>query len=206
MRIKNLEISSGAMLAAALFFYLDRNGIVGGLFLACTLHELGHYFVIRMQGGKVRALKITCAGAELCLASNWQPTAAEMLIAALAGPGTNLFFAGVSIMLARRGMAALFFFAALNLGLAIFNLLPARWLDGGKVLESILLLRGAVREDELVLRICSWCVTGLFLVAGGMLLWQSGGRNFALLVAGCWMVGAELAWEGKKGKRKVKKK
>lgn len=198
MKIKNLEISSGALLAAALFFYLDRNGLAGGFFLACVLHELGHYFAIRGQGGKVRALRITCSGAELCLASNWQPTATEMLIAALAGPGANVLLAGVSMMLAQRGMVKLFFFAALNLGLAVFNLLPARWLDGGKVLESLLLLRGTANDGELLLRICSWCVTGLFLVAGGILLWLSGGHNFALLIAGSWMLGAELLWEGKK--------
>ena len=206
MKIKNWEISSGALLAAALFFYLDRNGIAGGFFLACALHELGHYVAIKMQGGKVRALRITCAGAELCLSSSWQPTAEKMLITALAGPGTNLLLAGASIILARRGMAELFFFAALNMGLAVFNLLPARWLDGGKALESLLLLWGAAGGGELVLRICSWCVTGLFLTAGGILLWQSGGHNFALLIAGAWMLGAELLWEGKKGQTKRKNK
>lgn len=202
MRIKNLEISRGAMLAVALFFYLDRNGIAGDFFLSCTFHELGHYLAIKMYGGKVRALKITCAGAELCLASSWQPSAAEMLITALAGPGTNFLFAGVSIMLARRGVVNLFLFSALNLGLAVFNLLPARWLDGGKALESLLLWRGMVCRREQVLCICSWCVAGLFLAVGGILLWQSGGHNFALLIAGSWMVGAELLLEGKKERQK----
>lgn len=202
MRGKNLEISSGALLAAALFFYLDRDGLAGGFFLACVLHEFGHCIAIRAQGGKVRALRITCSGAELCLASNWQPTATEMLIAALAGPGTNFLLAGVSMILARRGMVELFFFAAINLGLAVFNLLPARWLDGGKALESLLLLQGKAINGELVLQICSWCVTVFFVAAGGILLWLSGGHNFALLIAGSWMLGAELLWEGKKERQK----
>lgn len=202
MKIKNLEISSGALLAIATFFYLDRDGISGGFFLACVLHELGHYCMIRAQGGRVRGLKITCAGAELHLASNWRPTAEEMLVSALAGPGTNLLLACVSAALARRGATRLFFFAALNLGLAIFNLLPARWLDGGKVLESLLLWRGMLCGSEQIMRLCSWCVTLLFLMVGGVLLWQSEGRSFALLIAGSWMVGAELVWEGKQRDKK----
>lgn len=201
MKVKNLEVSSGALLAAAIFAYLDRDGIVASLFLACIVHELGHYCAIRVQGGRVRALRISCAGAELRLAPNWTPRAKQMIVAALAGPVANLLLAGIGMVLARRGAGeAFFFFSALNLGLAVFNLLPARWLDGGRVLESLLIWSGMLDGGEKVMQFCSWCVAALFLAAGGVLFWESEGRHFALLIAGFWMVGAELT-RGRKRKR-----
>ena len=36
----------------------------------------------------------------------------------------------------------------------------------------------------------SGVTAGLLLATGGVLLWQSGGRNFTLLIAGLWMSAA----------------
>ena len=206
MRAPKLEVSGGALLAAAIFLYLDKDGIVLWLFLACALHELGHCLAIRALGGKIRKMRITCGGAELCLAASWQPSAKSLAVAALAGPGVNLRLGMGSALLARKGLGTrLYFVGALNFGLAIFNLLPARWLDGGKALESLLLVLGKNNwEAERFLKICSFAVTAFLLIMGGFLSWQSAGRNFTLLIAGFWMMGTTVTGSGKKrGKNEI---
>lgn len=191
MRLGRLEISGGAMAALALLYYLDDSGVTVWVLVACVFHELGHWWAIRALGGQVARLRVTCAGAELRLSSA-RPLPAERLIpAALAGPGANLAVACGSACLARRGLGeALYFFAGLNLGLALFNLLPAAWLDGGRVLTGVFSRLDREELGERVTELCSDAVAALLLAAGLVLLWQSEGRNFTLLIAGLWMTAA----------------
>jgi Zn-dependent protease len=87
----------------------------------------------------------------------------HMMIVALAGPGMNLLLAmvaGIVLALVRpeempRGPAELFVlmnlfnFIAINLFLAIFNLLPLPPFDGGHVVEGLLPRRLALRYAKL---------------------------------------------------------
>lgn len=72
-----------------------------------------------------------------------------MLIAA-AGPASNLVLATIAAILLRvtagRGIVsqALFFMVQLNVGLAVFNMIPVPPLDGGNVLAGV--LRGSAAE------------------------------------------------------------
>ena len=68
MRWKRVEITAGALLLWALLYYLDSDGMVMLVLSACTLHELGHYIAIRLLGGQVARLRITCP-----LAALWGP-------------------------------------------------------------------------------------------------------------------------------------
>lgn len=188
MRLGRLEISGGAMALLALLYYLDDNGTILWVLLGCILHEAGHWWVIRALGGRVVRLRLSWAGAELRLSSAHPLTAWGMLWAALGGPGINLGVAWLSALLARRMGGRLYFFAGINLGLALFNLLPVDWLDGGRALESLLTQLGKEELGRRMVRLCAWGTAGLFLAAGLVLLWQSGGRNFTLLVAGLWIL------------------
>lgn len=81
------------------------------------------------------------------LRRNWKEK--YMLIAA-AGPASNLVLATIAAILLRvtagRGIAsqALFFMVQLNVGLAVFNMIPVPPLDGGNVLAGV--LRGSAAE------------------------------------------------------------
>ena len=185
MRLGRFEISEGALLAGALIYYCDREGAVPWLLLAAGLHELGHWAAIRLLGGGVSRLRISLTGAQLDLSAPLSP--GRMLVAALAGPGANLLTAALALWGAGRGFGpGLYFFAALSLGLALFNLIPAQGLDGGWVLRSIRELLG-IKDG------CShipWdliCALPL-LVVGGLAAWESGGRNLTLLWAGAWLL------------------
>jgi len=191
VRLGRLEVSGGALGLLALLYYLDDSGAAAWVLLACLLHELGHWGAVRALGGRVARLRISCAGAELRLSPARPLSNGGVLLAALAGPGANLAAAWVSVLLARRGAGGrLYFFAGLNLGLALFNLLPAGWLDGGKALEALLAQAGREDLGRRLGEVGSDVTAGLLLAAGGALLWQSGGRNFTLLIAGLWVTAA----------------
>lgn len=188
MRIGRLEVSGGALAGLALLYYWDREGIVGWALLGCLLHEAGHWCAIRALGGQVARLRFSCAGAEIRLSTAHPLPPWGMIPAALAGPAVNLLLAWGSALLARNGLGErLYFFAGLNLGLGLFNLLPAAWLDGGRALACLLTQLGWEEMGERLTTLCSDVVAALLLGAGLLLLWESGGRNFTLLMAGLWL-------------------
>ncbi len=191
MRGRRLEISGGALVVLALLYYLDDRGVTLWVLLACLFHELGHWGAIRLLGGRVVRLRLSCAGAELRLSSAHPLTPLGTALAALAGPGINLLLAWGSGLLARHGWGGrLYVFEGINLGLALFNLLPAGWLDGGRALAGVLAGLGREELGERVTALCSDGAAAVLLGLGLMLLWESGGRNFTLLIAGLWLAAA----------------
>ncbi|HWA71450.1 MAG TPA: site-2 protease family protein [Polyangiaceae bacterium] len=144
----------------------DRHGARGALFgtlamvllFACiTLHELGHSLVARRFGATVREIVLLPIGGLARMSREPSRPVHELLIA-IAGPLVNLaIVAGLSaVLVARVGVvlpdqafwaaemdklgvnALLMWLLAGNLVLALFNLLPAFPMDGGRVLRALL--------------------------------------------------------------------
>lgn len=185
-----IEVSGGFLFLAALLYYLDADGVVLWALLACALHELGHLTAIHLMGGGVTRLRLTAAGAELHLSAVRPLPPGRLFLAALAGPAVNLAAALFSARLARIGLEERFYlFAGLNLGLAVLNLLPVGWLDGGRALISLADLMGKPEAGHRLTEICAVGFAAALTFFGSLLLWQSGGRNFTLLITGLWMAG-----------------
>lgn len=173
-----VEISGGFLLLLAWLNYLDGQNIVPLALAACACHELGHFAVIRLLGGDIRALRLSAVGAEMEL--NAPLTDARECLAALAGPGVNLLLAVLSC---RWEGGALF--AGLNLALACLNLLPVTPLDGGRILGCV--LTTVWGEDA-----ARWAGDGLDLIftaialtLGALLAFFQG--NFTLLMTAAWL-------------------
>lgn len=187
LRWRRLEVSGGFLLLTAALYYLDSSGVVPWALAACALHELGHVLAIRLLGGRVSLLRLTCVGAELRLSARYPLSAGRQALAALAGPAVNVLLA-----LAAAGMAVwwgegAFLFAGLNLALGVFNLLPVVQLDGGRALCAALALLGAGERAETVLRALSLALAcGLAL--GGCVLFLKGAVNVTLPLTALWLL------------------
>lgn len=135
------------------------------LFGSVLLHELGHALVSRRYGIRTVEIVMFPIGGVARLERNPKP--AEELWIAIAGPAVNVVIAAVLVgvaagvygsidwdkVFAPKGGNLLGQVAMGNIALAIFNLLPAFPMDGGRVLRSMLALKyGEARATELAAR------------------------------------------------------
>lgn len=196
LRWGKFEITGGFLLLAAILYYLDDQDVLLWAALACGLHELGHYGAIWVLGGKVARIRLTAVGAEMTLSAAWPMGHLAQCLAALAGPGVNLVLAVFAARLALRYGEDLYLFAGLNLGLAVFNLLPANQLDGGRALYHLISLfwqPGA----ETISRLLSVMTVAVLLTAGLYLFWNTK-TNVTLLITSLWLVASLSPFNAKK--------
>jgi len=113
------------------------------LFVSVLLHELGHVFVALAQGSKVREVTLMMLGGVSHIESVSHAPRAEAKMA-IVGPLVSIAIAVVAYVAHMFSGAApdlqfgLYYLAQINLGIGIFNMLPAFPLDGGRVLRSLL--------------------------------------------------------------------
>lgn len=121
------------------------------IFVCVILHELGHSLTAQRFNIKTREISILPIGGVAQLESIPEKPKEELLVA-LAGPAVNVLIAGVLYPFVTFGkdigdldelsrIGPENFFVALmniNLWLALFNLIPAFPMDGGRVLRALL--------------------------------------------------------------------
>jgi Zn-dependent protease/predicted transcriptional regulator len=118
-----------------------------GLFVSVILHELGHSAVARWYGVKVRSITLWLLGGMAQFDEMPRQRGAEAVMA-IAGPVVSVVVGVVCALLLRSlppsAVPAAFVLGSLarmNILLALFNMIPALPLDGGRVLRSLLALR-----------------------------------------------------------------
>ena len=115
------------------------------LILSVLVHELAHALVARAFGARVDHIALTLWGGHTQYRAERMPAIGSVLVS-LAGPASNGLLAaatGALAAIAAQGTVlsvAASFATWLNVVLALFNLLPGLPMDGGRALESLLLL------------------------------------------------------------------
>lgn len=117
-----------------------------GLFLSVLIHELGHALTARAYGVQTREITLWLLGGVAQLEQIPRARGAEAVIA-IAGPIVSVLLSSLFGLLrgllpstATEGQFLLGYLGFINLSLALFNLLPALPLDGGRILRSLLAL------------------------------------------------------------------
>jgi stage IV sporulation protein FB len=144
------------------------------LFLCVLLHEFGHIFTARAFGVRTPDVILLPIGGVSRLERIPEKPSEEFLIA-IAGPAVNVVIAAVLVLVAGANLSAdhlaalesadvsmIDRLAFVNLFLALFNLLPAFPMDGGRVLRALLAARlGYVRATEIAAMIGQWVAFAL---------------------------------------------
>lgn len=154
-----------------------------GIFFASVLaHELAHSVVARRHGVGVEGITLWMLGGMAKLDGESPTPRAELLISA-AGPGTSValagLFAAAAVALGGLGApellaSALAWLAVINAILAVFNLIPAAPLDGGRILASLLWFHHHNRHRAVATAANVGVVFGWGLVGAGGVGWLAG--------------------------------
>ena len=132
------------------------------LFLCVLAHEFGHIFTARAFGVRTPDVTLLPIGGVARLERIPEKPSEEFLIA-IAGPLVNVVIAVVLMVVAGANLSAEHLaavesskialvdrLAVVNLFLALFNMIPAFPMDGGRVLRALLAVRlGHVRATEI---------------------------------------------------------
>lgn len=172
--------------------YWAAGVIAAVVFLASLLaHELGHAFVARRHGVRVEGITLWLFGNVARLGGEAATPGAELRIAAV-GPGVSVGLAGLfgatALALDAFGASALVvgsavWLATINGILAVFNMVPAAPLDGGRVLRAYLWRRSGNRLQATVAAANAGRFFGFVLIGLGVVEFAAGAG-----LGGLWFV------------------
>ena len=137
-RIK-IRISGGFVLTASLFWFFDTDGYLIYTLVAALVHEAGHIAAVYLYGGSIKRLRAFLCG--LCIEYDNVLTPAGEAVITLAGPIMNFIFAFIAYTCLGSNSIS-----AISLAQGVFNMLPIREMDGGRILSL------TVKNE----RVCIW--------------------------------------------------
>ncbi len=186
IRLFGTEIYISFLFAAIIAFvlYTDKTGLALPTGLAVILHEMGHLLAMKALCCAPREIRLIPASVQLV-----KPFCARRggeAIIALSGPVANiiffLLFYGAYLL---WGGSLTLLLAALNIILAVFNLLPVSGLDGGTLLRLFLEKRHP-NSAALAVKITTAALSAtVFLL--GVYLWSCGSLNLSLFVLALYL-------------------
>jgi Zn-dependent protease len=159
-------------------------GVAGAiaLFVSIVLHELAHAFVARRHGIQIKGITLFVFGGVAGMHEEPATPRVEILMAA-AGPLMSLVLAVLffctsvitGLLRLPESITVVFLYlAGLNLMLALFNLVPAFPMDGGRIFRALLWMRSGDLRQATAIASSAGSFFGVALVALGLFTLISG--------------------------------
>lgn len=163
---------------------------------AVIIHEGGHLLTMRALGYFPERIKILLFEISISDPSRQERTARENLLIIFFGPAANFICVLPLFLVYLCGTEKILPFAAANLSVGLFNLLPVMSLDGGQLL-FILLCRSRTPEQAEKI-VCRLTFISVFPIAalGFVILFHSH-YNFSLLFVCVYLIFALLTRQEK---------
>ncbi|HYE21262.1 MAG TPA: site-2 protease family protein [Tepidisphaeraceae bacterium] len=158
-----------------------------GLFACVVLHELGHSLAARRYGVEVRRITLWFLGGVAEFREMPKQRGAEAVVA-IAGPIVSFVLAaaffGLALLLGSAWPVPRLvcgFLATINFMLAVFNLIPAMPMDGGRILRSLLALwTTQVRATAIAAGVAKVIALGMVAYGLGMISFAGGDLRVGL--------------------------
>ncbi|NEW34080.1 CBS domain-containing protein [Nocardia cyriacigeorgica] len=200
--------SLGATYGNSTFVWLAAAGGAAGLIATLMIHELAHSVVAQRDGVPVEQVVLWLLGGVSELATEPPSVRSDLRIAA-AGPLTSLALglgliglaAGMSQFTSGPILGVVAWLGAMNVVLAVFNMLPGAPLDGGRILRALLWWRSGdqLRAAALAARWGRAMGLGFMAVGAAELILVGAASGLWLLLLGWFLFTAastELAAAG----------
>jgi Zn-dependent protease/CBS domain-containing protein len=162
-------------LPAATYWWMGIFGALG-LFASIVVHEFSHSIVARRNGLPMKGITLFVFGGVAEMESEPPDPKTEFLMA-VAGPLASLALGAVFYVIGAAAatslplevVTVLNYLAQINWLLAIFNMIPAFPLDGGRVLRALLWQRSGNLVSATRTAAFAGSIFGALLMAGGLL-------------------------------------
>jgi Zn-dependent protease/CBS domain-containing protein len=171
--------------------WVSSSAIALLFFVSVLLHELSHSLVSIKLGMPVKSITLFIFGGIAQIEQEPDEPMKELKMA-IAGPGMSIFLFGLFLLLSiifknfgapEAAVVSLGYLSTINLSLAIFNLVPAFPLDGGRVLRAIIWRFTGNLQRSTKITSAMGSIFGYFLIAFGVLLLLN---NY--IINGIWLV------------------
>ncbi len=185
--------------------YVAAGVIAAAIFFSSLLaHEMAHALVARAHGVEVEGITLWMFGGVAKLLGESPDPRADLRIAGV-GPLVSfvlgavfatLTMLGAAIGVDRLVLGVVGWLALINLVLAVFNLIPAAPLDGGRILRGVLWRRHGDRFRAAATAARAGRAFGYLLVALGltsMIVWQGIGGLWFVLIG--WFISSAASGE-----------
>jgi Zn-dependent protease len=170
-------------------------GTVVALFCCIVLHELGHSLTGMSMGFRVRRILLSLFGGVAEFDNIPRSPAKEILIV-VAGPAVNFVIAGILWVVLKVGANSVLFtttpwgeflstLATWNIWVALFNMIPAYPMDGGRIVRAALALKMPYLKASYTALIIAKVVT----IAGAIIALYLGYTYMALVFGYIFMIG-----------------
>jgi Zn-dependent protease/CBS domain-containing protein len=190
---------------AAVTYWIAGTLGATAFFVSLLAHELAHAIVAQRYGIRVEGIVLWLFGGVAKLQGEATDPSADLRIAAV-GPSVSLALGAVFglvawlvTMLGGSGIAlgVLGWLSLVNVVLALFNLIPAAPLDGGRILRALLWRRRGDRTEAAVIAARAGRVFGVVLIALGVaeLVFLEGFGGLWLALIGWFLTSAASAEE-----------
>lgn len=150
------------------------------VFLCVLLHELGHAFAAERYGIHTKSITLLPIGGIASMEKMPEKPVAQIIVSA-AGPVVNLlialvlfpfisgyppFWKAAAIIDSINAGNFIYYLYVINIVLALFNLLPAFPMDGGRILKGILELRLDTTRATAIAAFIGRVMATLFIIVG----------------------------------------
>lgn len=184
MRFKffGTQVHIGFMFSAVvmLLMIFDKSYTAVFALIAAVLHEFAHLSCLIFFEQPPKKVELNALGMKIIREQETKLSLEKEAVVALAGPTMNFLIAVFTAMMPNMKWASKAI--AINLSLAIFNLLPIFELDGGRAIYFLLCTKTQEKTASRVLTALS-CVTLFFLYLLGFLVLFKTKYNFTLITA-----------------------
>ena len=179
----SVKISFLLIAMLTLFSLYDKTQISLCAVFCAISHELGHIISALLLKCQIKELAFMPFGIRMCLSKplTLMPTLTRFIVLA-SGVTVNALCFTVSFLLL-RGFST---FSIVHFAIGIFNLLPVRELDGGKLLELCLLHWYNEEKTENICNVISYLTAAIIMILGALVLAVTG-YNFSLLITAIYL-------------------
>ena len=190
LKIKEITVEITFMFIAFISFIisLDAPSNVFITVVSSMLHEMGHLIAMISLGNKPQKVRFEFTGINIIRNQEMTICTKNEIMVSIGGPLMNALMTLFScFLLSFYNNQKVLTFACVNLILMIFNLLPVKKLDGGRILYFLLSTKFDFMVCSLILK-----VTSLFFISvmfiWGIYIFIASSYNFSLIIIAVFLL------------------